>query len=190
MALPDHTATLFVVLGGICKLFSLVAAPAYIPVLNHVCSWFQGLRPLPTSAKRCCHCWLVSKSCLTLQPHVLWPATPLCLRDFPGRDTGADCHLFLQGIFQPRDRTQVSHIAGRFFTSWATREAQVLGIINRLEVGGSWKGGKALLQVQRVHGNLSTIVCSDVPMLSLRELLSQQGKGNLLRLRVPHLLQV
>ena len=25
---------------------------------------------------------------------------------------------------QPRDRTQVSHIAGRFFTSWATREAQ------------------------------------------------------------------
>ena len=25
---------------------------------------------------------------------------------------------------QPRDRTQVSHTAGRFFTSWATREAQ------------------------------------------------------------------
>ena len=25
---------------------------------------------------------------------------------------------------QPRDRTQVSHIAGRFFTSWATKEAQ------------------------------------------------------------------
>ena len=30
----------------------------------------------------------------------------------------------LQGIFQPRDRTQVSHIAGGFFTSSATREAQ------------------------------------------------------------------
>ena len=25
---------------------------------------------------------------------------------------------------QPRDRTQVSHIVGRFFPSWATREAQ------------------------------------------------------------------
>ena len=25
---------------------------------------------------------------------------------------------------QPRDWTQISHIAGRFFTSWATREAQ------------------------------------------------------------------
>ena len=30
---------------------------------------------------------------------------------------------FSRGSFQPRDRIQVSHIAGRFFTSWATREA-------------------------------------------------------------------
>ena len=30
---------------------------------------------------------------------------------------------FSRGSSQPRDRTQVSHIAGRFFTSWATREA-------------------------------------------------------------------
>ena len=28
-----------------------------------------------------------------------------------------------QGSSQPRDRTQISRIAGRFFTSWATREA-------------------------------------------------------------------
>ena len=27
------------------------------------------------------------------------------------------------GDDQPRDQTQVSSIAGRFFTSWATREA-------------------------------------------------------------------
>ena len=31
---------------------------------------------------------------------------------------------FYSRSFQPRDRTQVSRIAGRFFTSWATREAQ------------------------------------------------------------------
>ena len=31
---------------------------------------------------------------------------------------------FSRGSFQPRDRTLVSCIAGRFFTSWATREAQ------------------------------------------------------------------
>ena len=30
---------------------------------------------------------------------------------------------FYMGSFQPRDQTQVSHIAGGFFTSWATREA-------------------------------------------------------------------
>ena len=30
---------------------------------------------------------------------------------------------FSTGSSQPRDRTQVSHMAGRFFTSWATREA-------------------------------------------------------------------
>ena len=29
---------------------------------------------------------------------------------------------------QPRDWTQVSHIAGRFFTIWATREAQNIGV--------------------------------------------------------------
>ena len=31
---------------------------------------------------------------------------------------------FSRGSSQPRDWTQVSHIAGRFFTSWARREAQ------------------------------------------------------------------
>ena len=31
---------------------------------------------------------------------------------------------FSRGSSQPRDWTQVSHIAGVFFTSWATREAQ------------------------------------------------------------------
>ena len=31
---------------------------------------------------------------------------------------------FSRGSSQPRDQTQVSHIAGRFATSWATREAQ------------------------------------------------------------------
>jgi len=29
------------------------------------------------------------------------------------------------GFFQPRDQTQISHIADRFFTSWASREAHV-----------------------------------------------------------------
>ena len=31
---------------------------------------------------------------------------------------------FSRGSSQPRDKTQISHIAGQFFTSWVTREAQ------------------------------------------------------------------
>ena len=30
---------------------------------------------------------------------------------------------------QPRDQTQVSHIAGGFFTSWTTREAKIKGYV-------------------------------------------------------------
>ena len=33
--------------------------------------------------------------------------------------------LFSRGSSQPRDRTQISCNAGRFFTCWATREALV-----------------------------------------------------------------
>ena len=35
---------------------------------------------------------------------------------------------FSRGSSQPRDRTQVSRIAGGLFTSWATREAQEYGV--------------------------------------------------------------
>ena len=38
---------------------------------------------------------------------------------------------FARGSSQLRDRTQVSHIAGGFFTSWATREALN---INKIEI--------------------------------------------------------
>ena len=37
---------------------------------------------------------------------------------------------FSRGSSQPRDQIQVSHIAGEFFTSWATRQAlKYLGIL-------------------------------------------------------------
>ena len=42
---------------------------------------------------------------------------------------------FSRGSSQPRDWTQVSHIVGRFFTSWATRESQEY-----------WSGSLSLLQ--------------------------------------------
>ena len=71
----------------------------------------------------------VSRSVVSdsLRPHGLYPVMLLCLWDSPGKNTGVGCHSLLQGIFsQPRDWTWVSHIAGRFFTIWAAREAQRL----------------------------------------------------------------
>ena len=43
--------------------------------------------------------------------------------DSPGKNNGVGCHALLQGSSQSRDWTQVSHIAGGFFTISATREA-------------------------------------------------------------------
>ena len=45
--------------------------------------------------------------------------------DSPDKEAGVGYHALLPGIFQPRDRTQVSCIAGRLFTTWATTRAQV-----------------------------------------------------------------
>jgi len=56
-------------------------------------------------------CSVVSDS---LQPHGILQARILEWVAVP----------FSRGSSQPRDRTQVSHIAGGFFTNWATREAQ------------------------------------------------------------------
>ena len=52
-----------------------------------------------------------------LQPH--GPYSPW---NSPGQNTGV---FFSRVMSHPRDRTLVSHIAGGFFTSWATREAQI-----------------------------------------------------------------
>ena len=56
----------------------------------------------------------VAQSCPTLQPYGILQARILEWVAFS----------FSMGSSQPRDRTQVSHISGGFFTSQATREAQ------------------------------------------------------------------
>ena len=55
----------------------------------------------------------VTQSCLTLCD----PWNSL------GQNTGVGSLSLIQGSSQTRDRTQVSRTTGRFFTSWATREA-------------------------------------------------------------------
>ena len=43
-----------------------------------------------------------------------------------------------RGSSQPRDQTQVYHSAGRFFTSWVTREAQEEWVAYPFPSGSSW----------------------------------------------------
>ena len=51
---------------------------------------------------------LVAQSCLTpCNPVDCSPPGPSVHGDSPGKNTGVDCHALLQGIFLPRDRTQV-----------------------------------------------------------------------------------
>jgi len=63
----------------------------------------------------------VAQSCPTLwDPMDCSPPGSSVHGDSPSRNTGVGCHALLQGSSQPRDQTQVSHIAGGFFTFWAT----------------------------------------------------------------------
>ena len=69
--------------------------------------------------------WMkVAQSCPTLcNPMGYSPPGFFVCGDSPGKNIGVGCRFLLQGIFPNQDRTHVSHIAGRFFTVWANREA-------------------------------------------------------------------
>ena len=63
----------------------------------------------------------VAQSCLTL-------CNPMnyTVHGSPGQNTGMGSHTLLsRGSSQPRDGTQASHIAGRFFAFWAIGEGRL-----------------------------------------------------------------
>ena len=63
----------------------------------------------------------VTQSYLTLcLPHWLQRTKLLCPWNSPGKNTGVGSHSLLQGSSPPRDWTQVSCLAGRFFTVTAS----------------------------------------------------------------------
>ena len=71
---------------------------------------------------------LVTQSCLTLCNHMDHsPPGPSFHGILQARILEFIAISFSRGSSQPRDRTQVSHIAGRLFTIWATRKAQLWG---------------------------------------------------------------
>ena len=68
-------------------------------------------------------CALLAQSCPTLcDPMGCSLARFLCSWNSPGQNTGVGSQSLLQGIFLTQDWSWVSHIAGRFFTIWATRK--------------------------------------------------------------------
>ena len=71
-------------------------------------------------------CCLVTKLCpALLGPHGLQCTKLLCPWNFPGKNNWSGLPFPYSGDLPwPRDQTWVSCIAGRFFTFWATREAQ------------------------------------------------------------------
>ena len=64
---------------------------------------------------------------------------------------------FSRGSSQPRDRTQVSSIAGGFFTTWATREAQTLEALKPLPL--NWGSSSPLGTWLR-----DVLACSRMPI--------------------------
>ena len=82
----------------------------------------------PPQHRNSAELFLSAPNCLKkkLLNHVscLWPHDYTVHGILQARILEWDSSPFSRGSFQPRDRTQVSYIASRFFTSWATREAQ------------------------------------------------------------------
>ena len=56
------------------------------------------------------------------------PARLLCSWNSPDENTGVGYHSLLQGIFPTQGLNPSIYIPGRFFTIWATREAQLAGL--------------------------------------------------------------
>ena len=70
---------------------------------------------------------LVAQSCLTLQPHGLSLPDSSVHGILQARILEWVAMPFSRGASQPSDRTQASHIAGRFSTIRATKEAPYAG---------------------------------------------------------------
>ena len=69
----------------------------------------------------------VAQSCPTLCDHIDYIVHGI----LQARILGWVAFPFSRGSSQPRDQTQISHIAGRFFTNWAIREAIIVTTICR-----------------------------------------------------------
>ena len=112
--------------------------------------WFHfGLeltRNVVASSVCVCVCVCVCVSCSvvsdSLSPHRLWPSRLFCPWILQARILEWVAIPFSRGSSWPRDWTQVSRIAGGFFTIWATREALVASYTGQIGLhrrDSTWK---------------------------------------------------
>ena len=89
----------------------------------------------------------------------------------PGKNTnGMGCHSLLQGIFPTWSWIQFSHIAGGFFTVWATMEAQdILWLVMWLAPNRSEAWDLRIISpyIHMCHGWKVTLALSSHPLLGL-----------------------
>ena len=109
-------------------------------IVNFVESWFSAQCVLVVSRVWLCNpgdysflrsmCVLVSQSYpILVTPWTVARQAPLSMETLQARILEWVAMLSSRGSSQPRDETQVSHVAGGFFTDRATREAQFVGRI-------------------------------------------------------------
>ena len=69
---------------------------------------------------------------------------------------------FSRGSSQPRDQTQVFHIAGRFFTNWVIREAQISSVFCFVLFYVSFPGIKSSPLLALKDPLLTIIICNSL----------------------------
>ena len=114
-------------------------------------------------------CVLVVQSCLTLwDPWTVARQTPLSMVFSRQEYWEWVSSSFSRGSSWPRDQTWVSHIAGRDFTIWATKEAILLsrqGYISKMMYFYIRRLGKILLY--RYHFILTSLWKFELPPLKI-----------------------
>ena len=105
-----------------------------IMTLDHFFKWYTTIIFISQKCKDTLREWVTAaQSCLTL---ALGNPTGYTIHGIlQSRITLGVALPFSRGSSQPRGRTQVSHLAGGFFATWVTREAQEY-----------WSGSLSLLQ--------------------------------------------
>ena len=107
--------------------------PQNVSLWLGILSWGQLLRQkVPEASHYVSPCAAHSRSIVSdsVTPWTVAHQTPLSTGILQTRLLEWVAMPSSKGPSQPRDQTQVSHIAGRFFTSWATRESPCQPLFN------------------------------------------------------------